>query len=48
VSLVAFILVYGLLGTVGYYLIAKYARLGPDAVTGPIADVGKGLRPAAV
>ena len=31
VSLVAFILVYGLLGGAGYYLIAKYARLGPDA-----------------
>jgi cytochrome d ubiquinol oxidase subunit I len=48
VSLVAFILVYGLLGAVGYYLIAKYARLGPDAVAGPMADVGKGLKPAAV
>jgi len=47
VSLVAFILVYGLLGGVGYYLIGKYARLGPDAVTGPAPARGKGLRPAA-
>jgi hypothetical protein len=31
VSLVAFILVYGLLGVRGYYLIAKYAP-GADAV----------------
>ena len=29
-SLVAFILVYGLLGAVGYYLIFKYARKGPE------------------
>jgi cytochrome d ubiquinol oxidase subunit I len=48
VSLVAFILVYGLLGGAGYYLIAEYARLGPDAVSGPTADLGQGLRPAAV
>jgi len=48
VSLVAFILVYGLLGGVGYYLIAKYARLGPDAVAGSTTFSGKGLRPAAV
>jgi cytochrome d ubiquinol oxidase subunit I len=48
VSLVAFILVYGLLGAVGYYLIAKYARLGPDAVAGPTAALGQGLRPAGV
>jgi hypothetical protein len=41
-------LVYGLLGGVGYYLIAKYARLGPDAVAGPTAALGKGLRQAAV
>jgi cytochrome d ubiquinol oxidase subunit I len=48
VSLVAFILVYGLLGGVGYYLIGKYARLGPDAVAGATADVSKVLKPAAV
>jgi cytochrome d ubiquinol oxidase subunit I len=48
VSLVAFILVYGLLGGVGYYLIAKYARLGPDALAGPTAALGKGFKPAAV
>ncbi len=41
VSLVAFILVYGLLGAAGYYLIAKYARLGPDAVAGPTAALGR-------
>jgi cytochrome d ubiquinol oxidase subunit I len=29
-SLVAFVLVYGLLGAVGYYLIFKYARKGPE------------------
>jgi hypothetical protein len=33
---------------VGYYLIGKYARLGPDAVAGPTAASGKGLRPAVV
>jgi cytochrome d ubiquinol oxidase subunit I len=42
VSLAAFILVYGLLGAVGYFLIAKYARLGPDAVAGPAAALGQG------
>ena len=31
-SLVAFVLVYGLLGAVGYYLIFKYARKGPETV----------------
>ncbi|MBW2444095.1 MAG: cytochrome ubiquinol oxidase subunit I [Deltaproteobacteria bacterium] len=30
ISLVAFILVYGLLGAVGFYLIFKYARKGPE------------------
>jgi cytochrome bd ubiquinol oxidase subunit I len=34
-SLAAFILVYGLLGGVGYYLIGKTAVLGPDAVALP-------------
>ena len=29
-SLVAFVLVYALLGAVGYYLIFKYARKGPE------------------
>jgi cytochrome d ubiquinol oxidase subunit I len=48
VSLVAFILVYGLLGGVGYYLIGKYARLGPDAIAGPTIGIGKSLKPAAV
>jgi cytochrome d ubiquinol oxidase subunit I len=48
VSLVAFILVYGLLGAVGYYLIAKYARLGPDAAAGRAATLAQGLRPAGV
>jgi cytochrome d ubiquinol oxidase subunit I len=48
VSLVAFILVYGWLGGVGYYLIAKYARMGPDAVAESTAALGKGLKPAAV
>ena len=32
ISLVAFILVYGLLGAVGFYLIFKYARKGPEPV----------------
>lgn len=31
-TLVAFILVYGLLGLVGYYLMFKYARKGPEEV----------------
>jgi cytochrome d ubiquinol oxidase subunit I len=31
-SLVAFVLVYALLGAVGYYLIFKYARKGPEPV----------------
>ncbi len=30
VSLIGFILVYGLLGAVGFYLIAKYAKQGPE------------------
>nr|WP_321398126.1 cytochrome ubiquinol oxidase subunit I [uncultured Desulfobacter sp.] len=33
VSLSAFILVYGLLGAVGFYLIAKSVKEGPEAVT---------------
>jgi cytochrome d ubiquinol oxidase subunit I len=32
VSLAAFIGVYGLLGAIGYYLIFKYAKKGPEAV----------------
>ena len=32
ISLVAFILVYGLLGAVGFYLIFKFARKGPEPV----------------
>jgi cytochrome d ubiquinol oxidase subunit I len=31
VSLEAFIMVYGLLGSLGYYLMAKHALLGPEA-----------------
>jgi cytochrome d ubiquinol oxidase subunit I len=30
ISLIAFILVYGLLGAVGFYLIFKYAKKGPE------------------
>jgi cytochrome d ubiquinol oxidase subunit I len=30
-SLVAFLLVYGLLGAIGIYLMFKYARKGPAA-----------------
>lgn len=30
ISLIAFILVYGLLGAVGFYLIAKTAKKGPE------------------
>jgi cytochrome d ubiquinol oxidase subunit I len=37
-SLVAFILVYGLLGLVGFFLIAKFARKGPE--TAQTAAVG--------
>ena len=33
VSFIAFILVYGLLGIAGFYLIAKHAKEGPDAVS---------------
>jgi len=47
-SLVAFILVYGLLGGVGYYLIVKYARLGPDAAAVPTAPPETGLQRVAV
>ncbi len=43
-SLTAFILVYGLLGAVGYYLIGRTALQGPDAVE-PSAGAG-GKRPA--
>jgi cytochrome d ubiquinol oxidase subunit I len=28
-SLIAFVLVYGLLGTIGFYLITKTAKMGP-------------------
>jgi cytochrome d ubiquinol oxidase subunit I len=31
-SLAAFIGVYGLLGALGYFLIIKYAKKGPEAV----------------
>ena len=33
ISLAAFIGMYGFLGAVGYYLIIKYARKGPQEVT---------------
>ncbi|THB78903.1 MAG: cytochrome ubiquinol oxidase subunit I [Desulfobacteraceae bacterium] len=33
ISLIAFILVYGLLGAVGYYLIVKFAKKGPEPET---------------
>jgi cytochrome d ubiquinol oxidase subunit I len=33
ISLIAFILVYGLLGAVGFYFIAKAARKGPIPAT---------------
>jgi cytochrome d ubiquinol oxidase subunit I len=33
-SLVGFILVYGLLGAVGFYLMAKYAKAGPSEPAG--------------
>jgi cytochrome d ubiquinol oxidase subunit I len=48
VSLVAFILVYGLLGGVGYYLMGKYAVLGPDALAAKTGggSSGAGLRNA--
>jgi cytochrome d ubiquinol oxidase subunit I len=47
VSLVAFILVYGLLGAVGYYLMGKYAILGPDAAPDAGAAAAAKLRKAA-
>jgi cytochrome d ubiquinol oxidase subunit I len=40
VSLVGFILVYGLLGVIGFYLIAKFAAKGPGEYKGPDADSG--------
>jgi len=33
VSLVGFIAVYGMLGAIAFYLIAKYAKKGPEAIT---------------
>ena len=32
-SLLGFLAVYGLLGGIGFYLIAKYVKEGPEAVT---------------
>ncbi len=43
VSLVAFVLVYSLLGLVDFYLLFKYARKGPEA---PAPKVAKSLSPA--
>jgi cytochrome bd ubiquinol oxidase subunit I len=40
VSLTAFILVYGLLGLVGFFLIAKFAAEGPGEFQGPGRDAG--------
>jgi cytochrome d ubiquinol oxidase subunit I len=40
VSLAGFILVYGLLGVVGFYLIAKFAAKGPGEYKGIDADSG--------
>jgi cytochrome d ubiquinol oxidase subunit I len=40
-SLAAFILVYALLGGVGYYLIGKAAVLGPDALGPPSGGAGR-------
>ncbi len=34
ISLIAFLVVYGLLGAAGFYLIAKNARKGPEVETG--------------
>ncbi len=33
-TLIGFFAIYGLLGAVGFYLIAKYAKMGPDAIKG--------------
>jgi cytochrome d ubiquinol oxidase subunit I len=38
-SLIAFILVYGLLGIMGFYLIAKHAIKGPESVKAPTAVI---------
>ncbi|MFP4389623.1 MAG: cytochrome ubiquinol oxidase subunit I, partial [Desulfococcaceae bacterium] len=40
VSLAAFILVYGLLGVLGFYLMAKFAAKGPEDYQSPDADSG--------
>ncbi len=48
VSLVAFILVYGLLGGVGYYLMGRYALLGPDALAVKAGGAAAGRRGASV
>jgi cytochrome d ubiquinol oxidase subunit I len=40
-SLIGFIVVYGLLGAVGYYLIIKYARQGPQAVGDGLSEKEK-------
>jgi cytochrome d ubiquinol oxidase subunit I len=37
VSLAAFILVYSLLGAAAFYLMVKYARLGPPPATAAAA-----------
>jgi cytochrome d ubiquinol oxidase subunit I len=45
ISLIAFILVYGLLGAVGFYLIFKYAKKGPEPA--PEAGSEAAAEPAA-
>ena len=45
VSFAAFIVVYGLLGGVAFYLIAKHARRGPEPATAAAVG-GGGLRDA--
>ena len=45
ISLIAFILVYGLLGAVGFYLIVKYAKKGPEPA--PEAGSEAAAEPAA-
>ena len=45
ISLIAFILIYGLLGAVGFYLIVKYAKKGPEPA--PEAGSEAAAEPAA-
>lgn len=45
-SLAAFIVVYGLLGAVGFYLIARYAKAGPEASHAAAGEVPRPLAAA--